>query len=138
VLRTAYHLIAILGLTGNRYDAERFARISYEALTRPHLNPESYEAANAAINLVNASYDLMKTNGPESADIEEAGMSARDAIRIMESHKMPYGNDNGFEILISILFMKKDFTNETKSLLENYLTDSVRNQGVDGRNTSCS
>jgi hypothetical protein len=77
VLRAGGRLIGILS---HYYDAERFARICYEALTRAPLDPDSFEAAEAAINLVNASCNLIKSNGPDSADKEEAEMLARKAF----------------------------------------------------------
>jgi hypothetical protein len=43
----AEKLNMILNLTDNDYDAERFARICYESLTHPPLNPESFKAAKA-------------------------------------------------------------------------------------------
>jgi hypothetical protein len=48
VLQAGSKLIEILGATGDDYNAERFARVCYDALTRPPLDPESYEAMNAA------------------------------------------------------------------------------------------
>jgi tetratricopeptide (TPR) repeat protein len=59
VLEAAGNLIETLFLTGDHYDAERFARICYQSLTRPPLDPESYEAAKAAGNLAQASFDLI-------------------------------------------------------------------------------
>jgi hypothetical protein len=73
-------LIEILGLTGDYYDAERFARICYDALTRAPLDSNCYEAAEAARNLAEASCNLIRDIGPESADIDEAEMLARKAV----------------------------------------------------------
>jgi hypothetical protein len=88
VLEAGGKLIEILVLTGDFYDAERFARVCYEALTRAPLDPDSFEAANAAKNLVNSSYLLIETNGPESANIDEAEMLARKAVSIMKNLKV--------------------------------------------------
>jgi hypothetical protein len=70
------------------YNAERFARISYKSLTRAPLDPESYAAAQAASNLAIAPCNLIKANGPESADINEAEKLANDAVRIWNLSKV--------------------------------------------------
>jgi tetratricopeptide (TPR) repeat protein len=111
VLEAAGKLIMILGQTGDHYDAERFARICYETLTRAPLDRESFEAAKAATNLSCASINLIDANGPESADIEEAKLLARMAVRIIKKLK---GFDSteyawSFGNLGEILFCKKDY-----------------------------
>jgi hypothetical protein len=60
VLEAGGELIEILFETGDYYDAERFARVCYEALTRAPLDPNSFEAAIAARNLAIASCNLVK------------------------------------------------------------------------------
>jgi hypothetical protein len=87
VLQAAGKLIETLTAVGDFYDAERFARICYEGLTRPPLDPESYEAAEAASNLAFASHDLIKAYGPDGADIEEAEMLAKKSVRIIKKLK---------------------------------------------------
>jgi hypothetical protein len=82
VLRAADELIGVLATTGHYYDAERFARVCYDSLTHTPLDPDSFEAGKAAANLSRASCDLIKANGPEAADIEEAETLAKKAIRI--------------------------------------------------------
>jgi tetratricopeptide (TPR) repeat protein len=140
VLEAGGRLIEILNKTGNYYDAERFARICYESLTRVPLDPDSYEAAAAARNLAEASFNLFPESvdiDPESADIDEAEILARKAVRIVKELKGP-GSDKMipvFQTLIKILFEKKNFTDETKNLLTNFLSDAIRYQGVDGQNT---
>jgi hypothetical protein len=138
VLEAAGNLIETLGMTGDHYDAERFARICYQSLTRPPLDPESYEAAKAAGNLARASYNLIKANGPGSADIEEAEMLAIEAVRIIRALK---GRSDifipcFFDVLVNIRLLKKDYGDGTKSLLEDYLADAIRDQGIDGKLTS--
>jgi tetratricopeptide (TPR) repeat protein len=139
VLEAGGKLIKILNATGEFYDAERFARVCYEGLTRVPLDPDSCEAAKAAINLANASCLLIEANGPESADIEEAEMLARKAVRIMMELKGPGISDMmyAFQALVNVIFTKKDLTDQTKSLLEDYLSDSIRHEGVDGVGTGC-
>jgi hypothetical protein len=99
---------------GDHYDAERFARINYEILTSPHHGSdlESYEVANAARNLSLASCNLIKANGPNSADIEEAEMLARKAVRIIKNLKGPISSEIIWAIssLLSVVILKKDFT----------------------------
>jgi hypothetical protein len=60
VLEAAGQLIGTLLNLGDFYNAERFARICYDALIRPPLDPKSYEAAKAAGNLANASRFLIQ------------------------------------------------------------------------------
>jgi hypothetical protein len=84
VLEAGGQFIEILNLTGDYYDAECFARVCYDILTRSPLDPDSLEAANAASNLANESVNLINKNGPENADIEESEMLARKAARIIK------------------------------------------------------
>jgi tetratricopeptide (TPR) repeat protein len=139
VLEAGGYLIEILNETGNYYDAERFARVCYEALTRAPLDPDSFEAANAASNLADASRNLINENGPLSADIKEAEILARKAVRIVRELKGPFSFEmrNAFRSLVNVIFLKGDFTNETKSVLEDFLSDAIRHEGVDGKSTGC-
>jgi tetratricopeptide (TPR) repeat protein len=138
VLEAASNLIGTLGMTGDHYDAERFARICYQCLTRPPLDPESYEAAKAAGNLARASYNLIEANGLGSADIEEAEMLASEAVRIIRALKGP--SDVNIPcfllVLVNIRFKKKDYGEGAKSLLEDYLAHAIRDQGIDGEHTA--
>jgi hypothetical protein len=138
VLDAAGELIRALGMTGDHHDAERFARICYDSLTRPHLDPESYEAAKAAGNLAGASYNLIKANGPDSADIEEAEMLATTAVRIIKALKGP--SDSYLKLifgyLMNIKYSRKDYGDDTKSLLEDNLSDAIIIEGVDGKRTA--
>jgi hypothetical protein len=138
VLEAGGELIEILNRTGNYYDAERFARVCYEALTRAPLDPNSYEAADAARNLANASCNLIETNGFKSAVIEEAEMLARKAVRIMKELKESKSIEmiNTFQTLVNVLSTKKDFSDETKRLLEDYLNYAIRFQGLDSESAS--
>jgi hypothetical protein len=77
VLEAGTRLIEILKVTKKYYDAERFSRICYESLTRTPLDPDSFQIANAAINLATISIHLIRTKGPEGADIIEADFPVR-------------------------------------------------------------
>jgi tetratricopeptide (TPR) repeat protein len=138
VLEAGGKLIEILNKTEDYYDAERFARVCYDGLTRPPLDPDSYEAADAAKNLAEASCNLIMKNGPEAADIEEAEMLARKAVRIIK-HLQGAGNEElsmSLDTLVNILLLKKDFSNETRILLEEHLSDAITYQGKDGKNAA--
>jgi hypothetical protein len=137
VLEAADKLIQALGQTHDYYDAEWFARICYEALTRAPLDPESYEAARAATRLANASRHLIDENGADSADIEEAEMLARKAVRIVKKVKGPCSEEIrfSFSFLMDIKCHKNNYGQETKGLLEDYLSDAIRYEGMDGRIT---
>jgi hypothetical protein len=152
VLKAAGKLIEILNLSevGDYYNAERFAKVCYEALTRPPLDPESYEAAKAALNLARASYNLYQTVGPDSADIEEAEMLAKEGVSYIMNNFKGCVSDimidgvsdimiddvsnimmDGVCTLLNIKFMKKDFGDETRNLLEDYFSHAMKYDGDD-------
>jgi hypothetical protein len=130
VLEAGSKLIDILNQKGNHYDAEHFARVCYDSLIRPRLDPESFAAANATTDLSCAIYDMIKANGLESADIDEAEMLAREGLRIMRKLKDPGSMEIkwNYEALVQILFFKKDFSDGTKTLLEGFLSDAKKCQ----------
>jgi hypothetical protein len=104
-------------------------------LTRAPLDPESFEVAEAACNLVFASYKLIKANnlGPEIADFKEAEMLARKSVQIIRE-LLGFGDESAlwsFGILINLLSLKVNFDEGMKILLENYLFDAIRYQGID-------
>jgi hypothetical protein len=103
--------IQILIVTLNHCDAERFDRISYESLTRSSLDPDIYEAAKSASTLAEASMNLIKANGPDSADIGEAEILARKAVRVIKALKGP--GDDFIMLVVSTLveigFFKKNW-----------------------------
>jgi tetratricopeptide (TPR) repeat protein len=138
VLKAGDHLIDSLSLTGEFYDAERFARICYQSLTRPPLDPESYLVARACLNLAKVSCGLIRGNNSEVVDIEETEMLARKALQIMEkligfkSKDMEWS----FNILADVLRLKKDLTDERENLLQDYLNDAIRYQGIDSSMTA--
>jgi hypothetical protein len=143
VLEAGGKLIEILISMGEFYDAERFARVVYDGLTRPPLDPESFEVARAASHIAEASYNLLKINGIDSAgiDIEDAEMLARKAVCIFKNLDSPVHNTThdttySFCTLVEIKFFKNDFGEETKSLLEDFLSDAIIYHGPDMRVTS--
>lgn len=115
VLENGGKLITILVATGEFYDAERFARVCYDGLTR-----------------------APRENDPEGGDIIEAEMLARKAVHIMKEFKGPFSKASllSCKVFFNIILFKKDFTDETKSLLEDYLSDAIRYEGVDGESTA--
>lgn len=138
VLEAAGQLIMTLGDIVDYYDAERFARICYEALIRPPLDPDSYEAAKAADNLSHASYNMLKENRTASGDLDEADMLARKALRIIKDKKGTGFAELiiAFHNLVLIKTMKKDCGDETMILFEDFLSDLVRDQGKDHKITA--
>jgi hypothetical protein len=52
---------------------------------------------------------LLNANGPESANIEEAEVLARKALRIMKKLRGPVSDEmsDAFNVLMSIIFLKK-------------------------------
>jgi hypothetical protein len=81
VLMVANDMIHILIMLEEYVDAERYARISYECLTRP-IDTESEEVANAAMLLADVTFQLILDG--KDGDIEEAEMLARKSLRIMQ------------------------------------------------------
>lgn len=84
VLDAGEWLVEILLQTHNFYDAERYARISYECLTRP-VDNESIQIVDAAASLASASLQLLKENSVEGCDIVEVEMLSRKTLRIAEA-----------------------------------------------------
>jgi hypothetical protein len=79
VLEAGNKLIEHLLSTEEYYDAERFARISYECLTRP-VDTESYMVADASESLATAMFRLNRND--KNWDSTEAEMLCRKALRI--------------------------------------------------------
>ena len=75
-------MINVLILTEEYEDAERYARISYECLTRS-IDTESEEVANAAESLANIMYNLIR-RGVEGVNVVEAEMLSRKVLRIRQ------------------------------------------------------
>lgn len=135
VLEAANSLITLLIATNEYYDAERYARISYECLTRP-IDTECLEIGNAAESLARVSYELIVQNGPESGDIVETEMLARKAIRI---RGRILGRNHPdltriFLTLSNILKMKGNCYKERRGLLEQALSIEIKQEGVDSKN----
>jgi hypothetical protein len=61
-------------------------------------------------------------------------MLARKSVQIIREVKGPSSTVmiSAFTNLVKVLFAKEDFTDETKSLLEEFLSDALRYQGKDG------
>lgn len=92
VLRVASNLIAFLNITSEYYDAEGYARICYECLTRP-VNSESEEIAEAAVLLASVSFHLCQQQGiKEGEDIAEAEFLARKSLCILQRINGPADN----------------------------------------------
>jgi hypothetical protein len=108
------------------------------------LDPDTYAADKAALNLADASSNIyaeakaahladascsmLQFSGPESSDIEEAVMLARKAVRIIIELKGFADEDSiwAFGALFNVFHIKKDFSEETKSLYEEYMSDAIR------------
>jgi hypothetical protein len=86
---------------------------------------------------------LIQTNGPESADIDEAEMLARKAVQILKELETSSGCDivnaeafyntiiTSFNNLVKVLFQKYNFSDDTKSLLKDHLNYVIRRKGGD-------
>jgi hypothetical protein len=99
----------------------RYARISFELLTRP-IDTESEQVANAAQVLADVTYQLIAQNGAADGDILEAEKISRKTVRIKERI---HGRDNihtmrQSETLREILQFKGGHDDEVKELSERY------------------
>jgi hypothetical protein len=101
------------------------------------LDPDSFEAAQAASNSADAAYNLIWKNSAESADIDEAEMLARKAVHITkELDRYDSQTERCFEALINVLKIKNNYGNETKCLLEDHLNNDIRHHGIDSKYAS--
>jgi tetratricopeptide (TPR) repeat protein len=129
VLTAANRMIEILITLEEYEDAERYARISYECLTRP-TDTESEEVADAAMTLASVTYNLICCG--KDGNMAEAEMLARKSLRITQKN---HGCDtSSVKIILSNILSKKDGDHdcERKSLLEQCLASYIKAQGVDG------
>jgi hypothetical protein len=62
-------------------------------------------------------------------------MLAKSSFRIVKKLKGSGSDEmiNIFLALVNVLAYKNDFTDETKNLLDDYLGDSIRHEGIDGK-----
>jgi hypothetical protein len=100
---------------------KRYARISFELLTRP-IATESEELANAGQVLAHVTYQLIAQNGAADGDILEAEKLFRKTVRIKER---VHGRDNIYtmrhlDTLREILQFKGGHDDEVKDLSERY------------------
>jgi hypothetical protein len=139
VLEVANSLIKILIRTEEYFDAERFARICYECLTRP-IDTESNEVGFAAEALATVTHRLLLQNGSSSSfgNIEEVEMLARKALKIKERiHGQNHYFTSSILYLISnILRLKKSREDEVLDLLDRSLAMSIKHVGVDHENVA--
>jgi hypothetical protein len=139
VLEAGGQLVQSLVYTGDHDDAddaERFARICYESLIRPPLDPESYEAAGAALNLAIALCQYIK-NGTnlDVNTIIDANLLAKKSVHIMRKIKGPLSGEvkAGLNVLVDNLLVANE-GEETSILLNDFLNDAINFEGRDGEN----
>lgn len=81
VLKADARLISVLIHLRENYDAERYARICFECLTRP-VSKEDDAVAEAAEQLAEITWILMQENGLKTGDIVESEILAWKVISI--------------------------------------------------------
>jgi tetratricopeptide (TPR) repeat protein len=95
VLRIANLLVTILIELKELYDAERFANVIYESLTKP-IDADNLAVAEAASIYARATYCLIKNNGYNNSnlnDVIKIEMLSNKALRIMDGlFGSVYGN----------------------------------------------
>lgn len=118
------------------YDAERYARINFEILTKP-IDNETLDIGNYSESLAIISYHLIQENGLDSGDIAEAEMFARKAIRVKEkTHGVNYRfTMRALRTLSSILQLQGKNIEEVRDISERCLAinityDSSNKEGV--------
>jgi tetratricopeptide (TPR) repeat protein len=131
VLHAANLMIRTITEIGEHKDSERYARISYECLTRP-IDNESEVIADAAQTLAQVIHTLICSG--EDGDIVEAEMLARKSLRIKEGiHGVNHSLTCTVKITLSNILQRKTGGNEErKSLLEQTLASFVKSEGDDG------
>lgn len=144
VLKAGNSLIDILIQTYEYVLAERYARISYESLTRP-IDNESVEVGNAAELLSYVSYLICSTDEGDNDDddevclkkitLKEAEMLGRKALRIKERiHGKNYYVDVNIKLNLSnILQLKGNHNDEARDLLEECLATNIARFGGNNR-----
>jgi tetratricopeptide (TPR) repeat protein len=135
-LEAAGLLIRFLGQTGDHRDAEIIARNCYKRCIGPPKDPESYEAATAMIHLALSICNLVKAD-PDSTDIKEAEILARGGLRLMKENEAPgsYGITLAVYTLNDILKVRKNYSDDTRLMLRDYLNDCIKYEGSDCTNT---
>eukprot|EP00596_Hydrurales_sp_CCMP1899_P008816 CAMPEP_0119035960 /NCGR_PEP_ID=MMETSP1177-20130426/3285_1 /TAXON_ID=2985 /ORGANISM="Ochromonas sp, Strain CCMP1899" /LENGTH=354 /DNA_ID=CAMNT_0006994951 /DNA_START=669 /DNA_END=1733 /DNA_ORIENTATION=- len=129
VLKTANLLVKTLIVLKEYYDAQRFASICYEILTRP-IDTESDEVADAAYSLARVSFYLIRDQDAERGgeamerDLKFMEMLLRKAIRIKEringSHDM--GTAEVLIVLVEILqYLDINRNDELEEVMEKML-----------------
>jgi hypothetical protein len=80
----------------------------------------------------------MQKNGIVDADIKEAEMLARNSVCIVKELYGPRSTKHkwNFGVLVDVLRTKGDYGDETKSLLEDYFSDSIKYHGIDSNITA--
>jgi tetratricopeptide (TPR) repeat protein len=137
VLKAANYLIEFLIQIEEYEDAERYARITYECLTRP-FDTESMDVADAAQYLANVTYKLICRDGAEDSETMEAEMLSRKSLRIKEKL---YGTNhciivNSKICLSNVLSIEGNHDDERKLLLEQCLAINIRRYGIDNVDTA--
>jgi hypothetical protein len=94
----------------------RYARISFELLTRP-IDTESELVANAAQVLADVTYQLIAQNGAADGNILEAEKLSRKTVRIKERI---HGRDNIHTMRQLETLRKGGHDDEVKELSERY------------------
>lgn len=133
VTQAANALISCLIQTGNFFDAERFAQITYSNLRDPKngMDQESEEMARGSHNLADT---IFRQDG----DLKKAEELAREALRIRTKFCGPDNFNIGFTsmFLATILQSQSKLGDETKNLFERSLRIFIRNEGPDGPTTA--
>jgi hypothetical protein len=127
VQEAAGELIKCLMETGNFVDAERYAEVTYSNLRdrKNGINQESEMVAEGAYNFADI---LQRSDG----DLKKAEGLAREALRIRTKLFGPGDNYVAITciLLARILRSQNNFGNETKNLLEQALTNFIKNEGT--------
>lgn len=120
--------------TGNLFDAERYASITYQNLKdkKNGMDQNGAAVAQGAHNLANVIYQQhqKRTNFEELAKAEEL---AREAVRIRSLI-----HDSEHEILgdscnlLAHILQSQGKVDEPRELFERYIAISIRNEGADG------
>jgi hypothetical protein len=132
VQNAASKLIDCLTYKRDLCKAELFAQMTLDGL-KDHQN--GFDQRSEAV--AKGYYDLAKVITEQRGDLVKAEKLARESFRIrvlINSNSPLVGNTA--DVLASILRVQGKLGSETKKLLEQSLTNSIRNYGPDGTNTA--
>lgn len=120
-------MIYVLIQLNEYYDAELYASIAYECLTKP-IDPEAKEVSQIAQLLAEVTYSLLSHNEATDVDMLEAEMLARKSFLINDKIYGPEDSSTVLALLTlaRILMLIENHDDEVEDLLKCLLALFIR------------